>query len=306
FDGKVPDGNFQGVRAFYDVNGDGKWQAGESWASIDATGRFSLAGFQRVAGGRIVVEAGGKDASGHPLGERYFAGGAATDGVVSTISTVLALTPGLTQAGLKATLGITDANVDLLHFDYTAALKTGSLTGQQAFAGNSKLYSALDALATAAGDGDAAFIKVATSLGKTLADATPSGQSATQKFALDLHHSLAHPLAAGVFSLNELVGSVLKVLVTEGLVAPAVATAMLTQITVVLKSIEVACEHLAQTYTDLQSTDPVVVAAAQVALVRAEATAFTQEFVSTLSTELNKAVEKAIAPPEPSGVSSYA
>ena len=81
FDGKVADGNFQGVRAFYDANGDGNWQAGESWASIDATGRFSLAGFQRVAGGRIVVEAGGKDASGHALDARYFAGGDATDRV---------------------------------------------------------------------------------------------------------------------------------------------------------------------------------------------------------------------------------
>jgi hypothetical protein len=78
--------------------------------------------------------------------------------VVSPLSLLLALNPSLTQAELKAALGITDASLDLLTFDPFAAMASGNsqtaALGTQLFAAQQQLYALVQAATTLAAGAD--------------------------------------------------------------------------------------------------------------------------------------------------------
>ena len=271
FDGKVVGGTFTGLRAFYDADGDGEWDANEVWGVVGADGSFKLAGFARTPNGKVVIQAGGVDKAGHVLSKLYFAGGDATHGTVSLLSTALATTPGLTQAALKASLGINNAQLDLLDFDFEKELAGGSIDGQEVASANAQLASALDALATVAGGGEAAYFSVLGILGAQLKAAAAQAQGAPMKFALDIQHALAQTSASGGLSLSDLVRGTLETLVSQGLVSSEVAAVLNAQIDALLSSIAKAYDGLAKLYADLNSSDPAVVAAAQAALASLDA-----------------------------------
>ncbi|MDH4390028.1 MAG: VCBS domain-containing protein, partial [Aquabacterium sp.] len=283
FEGFLPDGDFGGARAFYDANGDGIWQEGETWASVQSdgsTGWFTLDRFALTPGGRLVVTGGHDRQSGEELPPRYFDGGDTDNGVLSTLSTVLALTPGLSQAALQASLGILytapgfNDGVDLLHYNYVQGLRSGELVGQKVAQANAEMASVLDALALAAGGGTAAFLKVAGALGSILSAATGSSADAPQVMMLSmLDGEPAQPLnsADGAPSLTELVASVLDSLVSEGLLSPAVAAALLVEVNAVLAVLAEAFDGQAQAYLDLASSDPLVAATAAYLLEMADA-----------------------------------
>lgn len=160
--GRVIDGPVQHARVFYDANGDGvwndlngngQWDAGDEYfAFTDDDGNFTLAGYTATDVGRIVVEAGGIDSeTGLAVGSLMAAVNGSSEGlIVSPLSLLLALNPGMTQADLAKALGLNlPAGVDLLHFDPIAAMNgTGAnaALGIQVFAAQQQLYALVRAI----------------------------------------------------------------------------------------------------------------------------------------------------------------
>jgi hypothetical protein len=168
--GRVIDGPVEHGRVFYDANGNGVWddlnhngqwdEGDEYFTFTDADGHFTLTGFTTTDVGRLVVEAGGIDTeTGRAIGMLMATvDGSGTGLVVSPLSLLLALNPSLTQAELKAALGITDESLDLLTFDPFAAMESGdsqtAALGTQLFAAQQQLYALVQAAATLAAGAD--------------------------------------------------------------------------------------------------------------------------------------------------------
>ncbi|MDZ5460314.1 hypothetical protein [Azohydromonas lata] len=160
--GRVIDGPVQHARVFYDADGDGVWddlngngqwdEGDEYFTFTDDDGNFTLAGYTASTAGRIVVEAGGIDSeTGLAVGSLIAAINGSAEGViVSPLSLMLALNPGMTQADLAKALGLDlPPGVDLLHFDPIAAMNgTGAnaALGIQVFAAQQQLYALVRAI----------------------------------------------------------------------------------------------------------------------------------------------------------------
>ncbi|WP_211235043.1 hypothetical protein, partial [Azohydromonas australica] len=170
------------------------WDADEAWTTTDAQGRFELTGFLKTALGRIVIEAGGIDIeTGNAVGALFLNAdnlGQGGELIVSPLTTLLALSPGLTEAQLKAALGI-DPSIDLLTFDPVSAMDAGgagAALGEQLFAAQQKAYALLQAATAVAGQGGVgaatALANAAKALGQAIAGgATDLNQITTQVFS---------------------------------------------------------------------------------------------------------------------------
>ncbi|WP_066341640.1 hypothetical protein [Azohydromonas lata] len=158
--GRVIDGPVQHARVFYDANGDGVWndlngnnqwdEGDEYFTFTDESGNFKLAGFTATTAGRIVVEAGGIDSETTlAVGTLMAAVNGSAEGViVSPLSLMLALNPGMTQADLAKALGLDlPAGVDLLHFDPIAEMEgDNAALAIQVFAAQQQLYALVGAI----------------------------------------------------------------------------------------------------------------------------------------------------------------
>ena len=166
--GRVVDGPVEGARVFYDadgdgvwkdVDGDGQWDEGDEYFTFtDSDGKFRLSGFSLTEKGRLVVEAGGIDTeTGNVVGTLMapLLSADADNVIISPLSLVLALNPGLTQLELKKALGINDEKLDLLTFDPFAAMEgDDAATGVQVFAAQQQLYSLVRSLTALAAGND--------------------------------------------------------------------------------------------------------------------------------------------------------
>jgi hypothetical protein len=185
----VVDGYVQGAKVFYDANANSILDAEEAaWSTVtDANGNFSLKGVQLTAQGRFVVMAGGVDAeTGNTVG-MLMAPGDPSMAVVSPLSLILALNPGLTETELKVALGI-DPSVNLKTFDPIAAMAAGDPAAAKAglalFSAQQQVYSLIQAAASAAGGaGDATALGAAIAgIGqavKQISQAAPRPSSAS-------------------------------------------------------------------------------------------------------------------------------
>lgn len=160
FHGRVIDGYVKDGTVFYDADGNGLRDPGEVFTLTDGQGQFTLAGVERTAAGRIVVEAGGIDIeTGNPVGLLMAPD---TDGttIVSPLTTLLALNPSLTSPDLAAVLGL-PAGIDLLSYDPIAAMAAGgadAAVAEQVFSAQQQAYAVMQAAAQAeAGGGNVAF-----------------------------------------------------------------------------------------------------------------------------------------------------
>lgn len=171
--GKAVDGYVAGGKVFVDANGDGQFSANEQVGVTDAQGNFQVTGSVAV-GAKIMVQggynAGLGDGSGTitSLSNMELLGSVDADGhvIVSPLTTLLAKTPGLTEATLKEALGIPDS-VDLNNFDPVAAIKANGAdasVGETVFAKAQQVMTLMQTAVAAGVDLD----DVAQTIGKAL------------------------------------------------------------------------------------------------------------------------------------------
>jgi len=161
--GRVVDGYVRDGTVFYDANANGVREPGESTATTDDQGNFTLVDVVRTSGGRIVVEAGGIDIeTGNAVGLLMAPD---TDGlsgasVVSPLTLLVTLNPWLNTTDLKAVLGI-PAHIDLLHYDPIAEMAAGGAgasVAETVFSAQQQVYAVIQAAAQAeAKDGKVDF-----------------------------------------------------------------------------------------------------------------------------------------------------
>ncbi|MCZ2498671.1 hypothetical protein GN316_18055 [Xylophilus sp. Kf1] len=168
--GRVIDGYVRDATVFYDADGNGLRDAGESFAVTDDQGRFTLTDVLRSATGRIVVEAGGIDIeTGQPVGLLLAPDTGGLDGpaVVSPLTLLVTLNPWLNPSDLKAVLGIPES-VDLLRYDPIAEMAGGgaaAATAQAVFSAQQQVYAVVQAAAHAqAGGGEVDFAALQTAV----------------------------------------------------------------------------------------------------------------------------------------------
>jgi hypothetical protein len=215
---RVVDGYVQFAHVFYDANANGILDDGEVDTWTEADGSLKLEGVTLVPGGRLVVLPGGIDAeTGNSVG-LLMASGDPTITVVSPLTLILALNPSLSEAQLKAALGL-DPSVDLRTFDPIKAMDHGSPAmakiGLAIFSAQQQIYALIQSAAAAAGSGGAgdALTKAVSALGGAIA-------------AVDV----TQPVTS---MLNSLVSQTLSVLITD----PAQLAAISSVLTASLHSI---------------------------------------------------------------------
>lgn len=173
--GSVVDGYVAGATVFVDADGDGQLDAGEVSGVTDAHGQFSLSG-SFAQGAKVVVQAGGLNVGlgGANTGtitqlNAGLEGAVDADGniVVSPLTTLLANSPGLTEAALKASLGIADS-VDIGSYDPLAALQAGGADAAVAETVFAKAQQVMTIMQTAVASGVSLDTAAAT-IGQALA-----------------------------------------------------------------------------------------------------------------------------------------
>lgn len=147
--GLVVDGNVAGAKIFYDANANGVLDADEKWTTTKADGSYELTGYTATSTGQFVVMAGGVDVlTGQTVGMMVTPHGYTN---VSPLTTLLAASPGVTEAQLKAKLGI-DPSIDLNNYDPLADMKSSdpikAAAAQKAFTISQQVYAVLQTAAS--------------------------------------------------------------------------------------------------------------------------------------------------------------
>jgi hypothetical protein len=175
--GLVVDGNVSGATIFYDANANGKLDAGEISSKTGADGSYTLNGYTTTATGQIVVLAGGVDVlTGQTVGMMITPHGYTN---VSPLTTLLAASPGVTEAQLKAKLGL-DPSIDLNTYDPLKDMNSDDpavrAAAEKAFTISQQVYAVLQTAATLKAQGDDQTVDAAdiTNIAKTLTDSIMS------------------------------------------------------------------------------------------------------------------------------------
>jgi hypothetical protein len=175
--GKVVDGNVEGAKVFYDANNNGVFDSGEASGVTLADGTYTLSPYTATANGKIVVEAGGIDSfTGQKVGMMFT--GAGMSGV-NPLAMLLAASPGVSQADMLASLGLT--GLDLNHYDPMADMLDPSkaAAAQKAFTVSQQVFAAVQAAAafSAKNGGGAVNMADIAKVAKAVADTVASGGS---------------------------------------------------------------------------------------------------------------------------------
>lgn len=223
--GFIVDGPVKGATVFYDANGNGKQDAGESSVTTNADGSFSLAGITLTDNGKIVA-LGGKSVNPDgtetdikvPLVAKVSGTG---DVVVSPFTTVLA-SGAISETALKKALSIPDS-VNLATYNPYSdnSFSTQDLQVAKAATG---LLNALNAVAQSSGNGSgdnfAAVEAISTNLAKALQVAADNNVTGAESLQVALLTATAVASGASVDTVLSQITAAVK----DGLSAGELST----------------------------------------------------------------------------------
>ncbi|SNT11769.1 hypothetical protein SAMN06265795_11483 [Noviherbaspirillum humi] len=223
--GKVIDGAVKSAKVFYDANGNGKLDEGESFAFTDENGAFTLKDYTATNGGRFVVEAGGTDTfTGQKIGAMVAAAGYSS---VNPFTTLLA-SGAISEKALLQKLGLT--GLDLNSYDPVAVMKSSTATAEQkalaqkAFTIGQEIFSVIQAASALKGTAEGAAVDAAdiadvagamaqalvassgSTLSDMLGDATGAALNVATAGASGDYSAMKASLASALQNINEQIG----------------------------------------------------------------------------------------------------